>query len=283
MHRRTIARGGGLSIFLSFFAASLFSISEYGENLSPIGGALLSGGALTVGIGLCDDVSQMSAKTKLLSQLSVAFIPIAFGLKLSLFSSTVLPARIFSYALSFLFTVTLMNALNFIDGLDGLAAGFSFIASFALFLCNILSGNSECAFFCAALCGSALGFLPYNKYKAKIFMGDCGSLFFGYSLAILGTATLQGDTDQSAFVPLFSLALIFAYPMCDLVFAVIRRLYNRQSIFSADAKHFHHRLISLGFSHPESVALLISAASLFCALGVGIYFCFGDFSWNSMR
>ncbi|MBE6695999.1 MAG: undecaprenyl/decaprenyl-phosphate alpha-N-acetylglucosaminyl 1-phosphate transferase [Ruminococcaceae bacterium] len=288
MHRETVARGGGLSIFFAFLAASLFALTEYGGGISTLGGALLSGGAIIVGVGLCDDVLRLSAKVKLLCQASVAFIPVAFGLNIRspLLSEGGALFRIASYAFTLLFTVLLMNALNFIDGLDGLAAGFSFLASLSLFVCNTLSKNYENAFFCIALCGSALGFLPYNRHKAKIFMGDCGSLFFGYSLATLGIATLSSvstETGQNSFLPLLPLLLIFAYPLCDLFFAVARRLYNRQSIFSPDARHFHHRLIARGFSHTESVRILLCAASLFCALGVLVCILFLYFSWNSTR
>ena len=277
MHRETVVRGGGLSVFFAFSAASLFALSEYGNGFSDLSGALLSGSALIVGVGLCDDVSQMSAKTKLLSQLTVSFIPIAFSIGIdasSLFGEKTVFARLFSSVLTLFLTVSLINALNFIDGLDGLAAGFSLIASFSLFLCNTFSRNYECSLLCVALCGSALGFLPYNKYRAKIFMGDCGSLFFGYALATLGVATYQGGvrlSSKGAFLSALPFFLIFAYPLSDLAFAVIRRLYNRQSIFSSDAKHFHHRLIKKGLSHPQSVALLLSAATLFCSLGVALY------------
>ena len=276
MHRETVARGGGLSVFFAFFAASLFALTEGFGGVSPLGGALLSGGALTVGIGLCDDVLRLSARTKLLCQASVALIPTSFGLTVELvdFLGSATFSRFFSLCLTFFFTVTLMNALNFIDGLDGLAAGFSFIASLSLFVCNALSGNYENALFCAALCGSALGFLPYNRHKAKIFMGDCGSLFFGYALATLGVATFSsasGQSGQGVFLSFLPLLLIFAYPLCDLIFAVLRRLYNRQSIFSPDARHFHHRLIARGVSHTKSVRILLCAASLFCALGVAFF------------
>ncbi len=268
MHEKIIPRGAGLSIFFSFCLSFLFSLFLRGRSLSSLSGALLSGGALIVGIGLCDDVFSLGAKTKLFSQIAISFIPISFGIRIQALSVGrfvfTLPALL-SLIFSFLFILSLTNAFNLIDGLDGLSSGVALISIACLFL----SGEGEdFSFLCVALFGAILGFLPYNKHKASIFMGDSGSLFLGYSISILSICIENTRTLQGAFVlPVLPIFLVLLYPVCDLAFAVIRRLKNRQSIFAADGRHIHHRLLTLGLSHSETVRLLLLLSAIFASLG----------------
>lgn len=290
MHKETVPRGGGVAVFFSLLISSLFALFEYGISLSPLSGAFLSGGALIVGIGLCDDVFSLSPWAKLLSQLLVSFIPIAFGIQvrgIRFGGIAVSFSYIFSVVFSFLWILSLINAFNFIDGLDALAGGTAVICAVALFSCFYSVGNRVWIFLTLALCGACLGFLPYNKYKASMFLGDSGSLLLGYSFALLsasacgiGKAINYVDNISlfklsavpseysNSYMPFLSVFLIFALPLCDLLFAIIRRLYHRRSIFSADAEHFHHRLLSHGYSHPKSVFILHSFSLLLALSGV---------------
>lgn len=268
IHRKIIPRGAGLSIFFAFCLSFLFSVFLRGRSLSSLAGAILSGGALIVGLGLCDDVFSLSAKIKLFSQAVISFIPVAFGIRIAGFSIGgflfTLPSFI-SALISFLFILALTNAFNLIDGLDGLSAGVALIALASLFL----SGEGEdFSFLCASLFGAILGFLPYNKHKASIFMGDSGSLFLGYSISLLAITARNASAQQYTFtLPVFPVFLILLYPVSDLSFAIIRRLKSGKSIFSADGKHIHHRLLALGLSHSEVVRTLLLLSAIFASLG----------------
>jgi UDP-GlcNAc:undecaprenyl-phosphate GlcNAc-1-phosphate transferase len=262
MHVRPVPRAGGIALFFSFCICSCAFLGVF----SSAGASLLSGGALLCALGLSDDVFSLSAKTKLLAQLVTCSLPLFFGIRigeLSFFSYKIPLAPALSLAFSLLWCIAITNAFNFIDGLDGLCAGVSIIISLSLALRAHLFGNAETSLFCFALGGALLGFLPHNAHPAKTFMGDCGSLFIGYSLSLLSllcTKTADGTLSVSPLALLF----IFAYPVFDLVCAVLRRLLQGKSIFSADRGHVHHKLCDRGYTHRQSVALLCTVSVFFC-------------------
>jgi UDP-GlcNAc:undecaprenyl-phosphate GlcNAc-1-phosphate transferase len=270
MHEKIIPRGAGVSMFFAFALAFLFSLFLHRDSLSFLSGAILSGGALIVGIGLSDDVFSLGAKMKLVSQIAVSFVPISFGIRigsLSVGSAVLTLPPFLSFVFSLAFIVFLTNAFNLIDGLDGLAAGVALLALAPLFLSG---AGEDHSFLCAALFGAILGFLPYNKHKASIFMGDSGSLFLGYAISLLVIA-LKGDSENAAnggfTLPILPVLLILLYPICDTSFAILRRLKKRKSIFEADANHIHHRLLRMGLSHERAVLILLLSSFIFATLG----------------
>ena len=155
--------------------------------------------------------------------------------------------------------VGITNAVNFIDGLDGLACGVSAIATVTMFIIAVLFGETYIALMMAALAGACLGFLPYNMNPAKIFMGDTGSMFLGYTLA---TVSIQGLFKFYAVISFAVPFILLGLPIFDTGFAIVRRLLKGQSPLQADRGHVHHRLIDLGFDQKQSVAILYAFSAL---------------------
>ena len=165
----------------------------------------------------------------------------------------------FSIPVTIAWVIIVTNAVNLIDGLDGLAVGVSSIASFSLFFIAILGGEQNVAIIAAALAGGCMGFLPYNFNPAKIFMGDTGSQFLGYMLSIICIQGLfKGYVIISFIVPL----LILGLPLFDTIFAILRRAWNHKPIMGADRGHLHHRLLDNGFTQKQTVAILYIIASI---------------------
>ncbi len=255
MHTRVTATSGGIAIFSALAIAVLCYVR--GE-FSALSGALLSGGAISAALGFCDDVTPLPPKLKLAGECCVALIPLSFGIfakEVEFFGVSFPLPFPFSFLFSFLWIVTVTNAINLIDGLDGLAAGVGFVASLALFARYSLYGaKPDIAILPLALASVLLGFLPHNTKKAKIFMGDCGSLSLGYSLSVL---TITDGNYGSGTFPILAATLILAYPLTDTAFAIIRRTKNKSGIFCADKNHIHHRLVKRGYSKAETAFLLV--------------------------
>lgn len=260
-HDHPIPRLGGLAIFYGF----LISIVCFASVESELKGIII-GALIIVALGIVDDVKQLGSKIKFLTQILVAVIVVMHGVTIEYVSvpsfvieGGILPLGVFSVPLTILWIVAVTNAVNLIDGLDGLAVGVSSIATFSLFFIAILAGEMEVAILAAALAGSCLGFLPYNFNPAKIFMGDTGSTFLGYTLSIICIQGLfKGYVVISFIIPF----LILGLPLFDTAFAVVRRIWNKKPIMSADRGHLHHRLMDMGFSQKQTVAFLYIIASI---------------------
>lgn len=240
MHHRPIPRMGGVGLALGAAGAAALLPEAIPLRLAA---PLLCGGLLSAALGMTDDIVSLSPWGKLCGQACIALLPGAFGL------APVLPGgKVAGAAFSFALTLLLMNAVNLIDGLDGLAAGCVLLSGAALALAR---GNAPAAL----LCGGCLGFLPCNLPPARLFLGDAGSLFLGYGLAV----ALLGE-------PVFSPALLLfaAYPLTDLFFAFFRRALAGQNPFAADAHHLHHRLAAV--TSPRRAALLLCCLQGACAL-----------------
>ena len=173
----------------------------------------------------------------------------------------------FSIPLSMLWIAGLTNAINLIDGLDGLACGVSAISSLSLLAVVLLHGDVLSTVMCGILFGSCLGFLPYNSNPARIFMGDTGALFLGFTLAVL---SVHGVFKMHAVLSFITPILIFAFPIFDAAFAIVRRVVAGKSPFSPDRGHIHHRLIDMGFTQKESVKILYAICGI---LGLIAVFC----------
>ena len=256
MHDHPIPRMGGLAIFIGFLLSSLFFSLELDQGLKSI----LLGAIVIVILGVFDDRKALGAKLKLVVQLIAAAIVVFYGdLRIDRltnpFGSSLYSYwdfGVFSYPITIIWIVAITNAVNFIDGLDGLACGVSCISSLNLLVIALLVSEAEVAILMAALTGACLGFVPYNFNPAKIFMGDTGSTFLGFMLA---TISIQGLFKAYTVISFIVPFLLLGLPIFDICFAVIRRVASGRSPMEADRGHFHHRLIDMGFSQKQSVAI----------------------------
>jgi UDP-GlcNAc:undecaprenyl-phosphate GlcNAc-1-phosphate transferase len=214
-----------------------------------------------------DDKFGLRAVPKFIVQSLAALIAIYFGIRINM--DAFLVGHLAGYAflslpLTFLWIVGITNAINIIDGLDGLAAGVSTIASFAIAAVAFLSGENTVGLLALALGFSALGFLPHN-FGSRIFMGDSGSLFLGFSLAAL---SIMGSLKLAAAFSLIVPFIIFLVPIFDTLFAIVRRLIKKKSIFEGDRRHFHHRLLDLGLSPLQAVIFIYVLSAVLSVLAV---------------
>jgi len=256
MHKKPTPRMGGLAIFAGFVVASFVFCKITPELI-----AIYVGGLIIVAVGMLDDVFRINAWIKLLAQIGVALIAISQGIVIERmyiferwieFGSLAIPITV-------LWIVGLTNAINLIDGLDGLACGVSAISCVSLLLVMLLNGEYGFAMITAAVAGSCLGFLPFNFNPAKIFMGDTGALFLGYTMAVLSVGGLfKFHTLMAFLVPLS----IFGFPLVDTAFAFTRRILKGKSPFSPDRGHLHHRLIDMGFTQKQSVWTLYAICAI---------------------
>jgi len=256
---------GGLAIFLAIFLAVAYFTTLSDRLLS-----ILIGSLVLVIVGLLDDVYNLKAMIKLTGQMAAAvvvvlFNPGNFAIFTNYFERIGIPDG-FAYLLIIGWIVLMINALNLIDGLDGLAAGTAAIIFIALAAINYLIwGSTGMLILQVIAAGACIGFLFYNFHPARIFMGDTGSMLLGFLLATSYLFSLRGI--YGGYLVLGSL-FIFAYPALDTTFAVMRRLYHRASIFGADRGHIHHVLISLGYSVRKTVLTLYLLSIFFAFIGV---------------
>lgn len=254
MHTEPKPYLGGVAIFLAFAAAVL--LGGGAKNNEVLG--ILVGGGLTLLLGIVDDKIRLSAKVKLLGQIVAAAVLVYyFDVKIDHIYSPLGDKWVHFYGwagpLTIFWIVAFTNVVNLIDGLDGLAAGISSIASLTLLLVSLQNQFATPIVLTAALAGAAIGFLRYNFNPAKIFMGDAGSMFLGYTLAAVSVhGVLKTTVTVGVFVPVLALAL----PIFDTAFAIIRRLATGRSIGEADKDHLHHRLLRLGLSHRNTVLVM---------------------------
>ncbi len=260
VHETPMPRLGGIAIFLSF----LLSVIVYVPVTSVVRG-FLAGGLIIFITGLVDDLTDLSAKRKFAGQVAACLTTIALGDlwlvnlgDLFGFGTIILPAWL-GIPFTLFAVVGVINAINLIDGLDGLAGGFSVMALTAFFVLSLLANDNQGALLVAALAGSLLGFLKYNFYPARIFMGDAGSLTVGFLLGFMAVYMTQRPHFQfSPMVPV----LILALPLLDTVWVMTRRFVQRASPFVADRSHVHHKFLDLGFEHRFTV-IIIYSLSLF--------------------
>ncbi len=258
VHTTPTPRIGGVAVFFGF-ATALFAVLGFVVGSPHARGAqldiahhligLLFGSLLILGVGLWDDVMQMRARSKLVAQVIVAGISMLYGFTITGINNPFahgsanawieFPLWI-SLPLTLLWYVGMMNAMNFIDGLDGLLAGVTTISSLFLFAIAALHGNFIVALVLLALAGSSLGFLPYNFNPARIFLGDAGSLFIGY---VFATVTIIGGSKTAIAISLLVPLVVLALPILDTAAVIVRRAANGRSITDADRGHFHHQLI----------------------------------------
>ena len=255
MHDHPIPRMGGLAIFLGF----LLSVLLFLDLNAQMRGMLL-GAVIIVVLGIFDDIYSLRAMFKFVVQIIAALVAVLSGNVIETLSNpNVFSADpywnlgILAVPATVIWIVAITNAVNLIDGLDGLACGVSTISSMTLLVIALVVSEGNVAILMAALAGGCIGFLPYNMNPAKIFMGDTGSTFLGYILAVVSIQGLfKFYTIISFAVPFLMLGL----PIFDTCFAFIRRIAHGQSPMHADRSHVHHRLIDMGFNQKQAVAVL---------------------------
>lgn len=253
-HKTPTALLGGVGIFLAYFLPLLFFIGEY-----PALQLILFGAFLICGMGLADDFLHLQPYTKLIGQIVVACLFVAGGQFLGMFDWS-----IFVLALVLVWIVVVTNAFNLLDNMDGLSAGTACIAAFYLMLAGASTGNSLIVLACASLVGATLGFLWFNFYPAKIFMGDSGSLFLGFSLSAIAVTGQWGNVTNVLFALLIPV-LVLAVPIFDTTFVSLVRFFNGQPITQGGRDHTSHRLVAFGLPERTTV-LLFYAMSMMCGL-----------------
>ncbi len=255
MHDHPIPRMGGLAIFLGFLLSTLVFVP-----LSQSLRGMLLGAILIVILGIFDDIYALPALPKLLVQIVAALIAVFHGNVIevvsnpNLFSDNpywVLGA--WSVPVTVIWIVAITNAVNLIDGLDGLAVGVAAISSLTMLVIAMLVSENVVALTMAALAGGCIGFMPYNQNPAKIFMGDTGSTFLGF---VLATVSIQGLFKFYTIISFAVPFLMLGLPLFDTCFAILRRISKGQNPMSPDRSHVHHRLIDMGFNQKQAVGIL---------------------------
>jgi UDP-GlcNAc:undecaprenyl-phosphate GlcNAc-1-phosphate transferase len=276
VHAGKIPRIGGLALMLGWCAPvlSFLLLDGFGTNtldeakmqvVGVIGGAV----ALCI-VGAVDDIRGLRMLHKLMAQVVVAGFAYACGFRIEAVSLPVvgtLSMGAFAFPVTVLWIVGITNAMNLIDGLDGLAAGVSFFAALTGFVVAVLNDSPLVALMLAPLMGVLLAFLFFNFNPARIFMGDSGSYFLGYVLAttsLAGSVQQKASTAVSLLVPMIALGL----PIFDTLFSMIRRYLERRPIFAPDRGHVHHRLLEIGLTHRRAVVLLYGVSVTFAACAI---------------
>lgn len=276
MHQRAMPRIGGAALLLAFLFPFLllFLLRSYSEAAKLVFAdrrmpCILFGAVLMFLIGLLDDIrGGLSFKIKFAGQLLAAALLYSCGIKINLITNPFggsLELGLLSLPVTAFWFVLVINAINLIDGLDGLAAGISLFASLSMLLVCAAGGHVAPAVAFAALAGAAAGFLRYNFNPASIFMGDSGSYFLGYCLAALSiSGTMKGQVATALLMPVIALGV----PLIDALWAPVRRFASGQRLFQPDMRHIHHRLVQLGFTQRKAVLLIyaMTIALGFCAV-----------------
>ena len=267
VHTHVIPRLGGLAIYIGFMAAVMFCMPVNHELLG-----LLLGCTAIVALGIWDDICNIPAKVKLVGQILAAAIPVAFGIQIEWltnpFGTLIVLPEIIAVPITIFWIIGFTNTVNLIDGLDGLAAGVSFIASISMFLMAYKMNQYLPAMIIVAMAGAALGFLQYNFNPAKIFMGDTGSMLLDYTMSV---AAVLGLVKTAATVALVVPVIALGVPILDTLFAIIRRKMSGVPIFQPDKGHLHHRLLALGLTQKQVVlimylvSLILGVVALFVA------------------
>lgn len=259
LHSAPIPRMGGLAIFAAIIGAygmlliaRLTSGAIVWDGL-PLVLRLFPAFVVVFGVGLMDDILSLRPWLKLTAEMAAAILAWLGGIHVSSFAGYSFTGAIASFAITVFWIVTCTNAINLIDGIDGLAVGVSLFAAITMLIAALLNHNFPMALAVVPLAGSLLGFLRYNFNPASIFLGDCGSLTIGFLLACYGAVWSEKST---TLLGMTAPLLVLAVPLLDVSLAVMRRFLRGQPIFTADRAHIHHRLLSMGLT-PRRIVFII--------------------------
>ncbi len=272
IHTERIARIGGVAILIGIMVAMVpvlffhtLPVEQQTSSYTRLG-VVLACSTLIFFVGLADDIFGLRARVKLLAQIGAAAIVCASGIRIEFIGIETMSLAYWSWPLTILWIVGITNAVNLIDGLDGLAAGLSAIACGVIAILAFHSGQHMMAALMLAALGSLTGFLFFNFNPAKVFLGDCGSMFLGFFLA---TASVLSYTKSYAIVGLALPALALGFPIFDTLFSMTRRILERRSLFSPDRNHIHHLLVAKGL-HQRHAVILMYVVTL-AAVGIGMF------------
>ncbi len=283
-HKKNIVRLGGIAIFLGLYITillmqSLGFITIYENSVIR---AIFICAPLFFTLGLLDDIANLSPFVRLFIQVALSIFAWYEGIRVNSLQLTLLinePLNIIIFnSLSLFFTVFwlvgLINAINWMDGLDGLAIGIIIISTFGLIGKSIYFGNDESLNLLIIFLGACMAFLIFNVFPAKILMGDGGSYLLGFLSASFAvySFTPSAEINSGLNFPLFELLFIFAIPIADMVIVIFSRLKSKKSVFLPDRNHIHHRFLDIGFSHKDTVLLLLAFSQLFMSLSLLITF-----------
>lgn len=254
IHKVVTPRLGGLAIYISFILNILIFMHLNKDILGIIGGASI----IVIG-GILDDCKGLKPYQKILFQFAAIIVLISFNVSIKNISSSLfttnnfVPVRYMGILITFLWVLGITNAMNLIDGLDGLASGICIIGSISLFIICVINGRFLSATLILILIGSILGFIPFNFNPASIFLGDTGSQFLGF---ILASISIQGAVKSATTIVLLIPIMILGVPIYDTLSTIIRRIVHKQPIMSADKEHLHHRLLKLGLTQKQVVLIM---------------------------
>ncbi len=276
VNERVVPRLGGIAVAMGFFVplvGILFLPSAIGSTLRADWvklSALLVGGLGLLTVGVLDDSRRIRALYKLCAQILAATLAFACGYRIDAIELPFLgqlSMGIFALPVTVLWITAVTNAINLIDGLDGLAAGAAFFAGLTNFVVAYVAGSNFFAAIMAAMLGAVVGFLFFNFNPARIFMGDSGSYFLGF---ILGTVSLGASQKASTAVSLLAPIVALGLPIVDMLLSMVRRVLERRSIFSPDRGHIHHRLLDMGLTHRRAVLILYGVCIVLTAAAIGV-------------
>ncbi len=272
IHTDPLPTWGGVALIAGFFAGALAAGGLHQVPFRTLIG--ISAGAVLVAIvGFVDDRLDVPAKLKLVLQIVCVTPLLLCGVTISMLShplarqeQIMLPLWL-SWVLTTIWVVAVTNAINLIDGLDGLAAGVTAIAGVALAFIALAWGQLPVALLCAGLAGSAVGFLPWNWHPARILMGDTGAYFLGF---VVAGVTIQGAFKMAAAIAIFIPLVVLAVPLLDTALSPVRRFLQGRPAFGADREHVHHRLVAMGLSEPRVVLLTYAVTAACGAIAIWI-------------
>jgi UDP-GlcNAc:undecaprenyl-phosphate GlcNAc-1-phosphate transferase len=268
LNRRAVPRLGGLALFFGIFVPALAFLPLGRETKG-----LLLGAAVATTVGAVDDFRGLVWWEKLGGQVAAAAIPTGFGIWVQHFTFPVvgvhaLPEWV-GVPLTILWIVAIMNMVNFLDGLDGLAAGVCAISGFTFCLIALSLGRPEPAILAAVVLGACVGFLRHNFYPARIFMGDSGALLLGF---VLGALSIQGLLKTAAVATLLFPLIVLAIPIIDTSFVVAKRLKYGHPVYAADSWHLHHRFMNIGYSQRRAALTMWAWCAVLAGAALSLRF-----------
>ena len=250
VHLKPIPRIGGVAFFLSILVVNVLF------NKSLIVEKIIFGGLLVFLVGLLDDFVELKPKPKFWLTFLAVLIAVFIGVRVNVWRipyTKIIIKGFWADVITFVWLLGITNAMNFIDGLDGLAGGVAVISSFSLLIISLILGRFEMALLLSSILGSVLGFLFYNFPPASIFMGDSGAMFLGF---ILGAISIIGVLKVSTIINLFFPIVVLGFPVLDTAFSIIRRLLEGRAPWKYDKDHLHHRFLRIGMKTEQSIAFI---------------------------
>lgn len=277
IHKNSVALAGGLSFAIPIILSEVI-LGMWVTDQSNRFFELALGSGLIVLLGYFDDKREFTARYKLVFQVLIASLMYFMGYRMNLLTNpfgSEIGLGILSYPATVIWYVAVINAFNLIDGIDGLASGIAAIVSGVLLIVGVLNENHFVSLLSLVLMSGSLGFLYYNFYPARIFMGDTGALFLGFSIAticISGVSQFKGITAMTLLIPISALGL----PLIEISNTIFRRMHENRHIFHADKEHIHHKLLELGYSQRTIALVLYFVTFLFGLIAIG-------FSYSNKR